>query len=99
MWSSCNVFADCFRQFYKGGEFFCFAGQTGQAVTGMFSFYRASQILFPGETLLEKGRSFTKKFLENKHAKGECHDKWILTKDLDGEVSFQIPSSSEKLPD
>ncbi|KAH8967051.1 hypothetical protein BDL97_03G057700 [Sphagnum fallax] len=85
-----DVSEDCFRQFYKGGEFFCFAGQTGQAVTGMFNFYRASQILFPGETLLEKGRSFTKTFLENKHAKGECHDKWILTKDLDGEVDYAL---------
>jgi hypothetical protein len=99
MWSSCNVFTDYYRQFYKDGEFFCMAGQTSQAVTGIFNFYRASQTLFPGETLLEKGRSFAKIFLENKRAKGECYDKWILTKDLDGEVSFHIPSSSEKLKD
>jgi hypothetical protein len=69
------------------------------AVTGIFNFYRASQTLFLGETLLEKGRSFAKIFLENKHAKGECYDKWILTKDLNGEVSFHIPSSSKKLKD
>jgi ent-copalyl diphosphate synthase len=85
-----DVSEDCFREFYKDGEFFCMPGQTSQAVTGIFNFYRASQTLFPGETLLEKGRSFAKIFLENKHAKGECYDKWILTKDLDGEVEHAL---------
>ncbi|CAK9269813.1 unnamed protein product [Sphagnum jensenii] len=85
-----DVSEDCFREFYKDGEFFCMAGQTSQAVTGIFNFYRASQTLFPGETLLEKGRSFAKIFLENKHAKGECYDKWMLTKDLDGEVEHAL---------
>ncbi|KAH8966273.1 hypothetical protein BDL97_03G016600 [Sphagnum fallax] len=85
-----DVSEDCFREFYKDGEFFCMAGQTSQAVTGIFNFYRASQTLFPGETLLEKGRSFAKIFLENKHAKGECYDKWILTKDFDGEVEHAL---------
>ncbi|CAK9251796.1 unnamed protein product, partial [Sphagnum jensenii] len=85
-----DVSEDCFREFYKDGEFFCMAGQTSQAVTSIFNFYRASQTLFPGETLLEKGRSFAKIFLENKHAKGECYDKWILTKDFDGEVEHAL---------
>lgn len=81
-----DVKEDCFRQFYKDGEFFCFAGQSGQAVTGMFNLNRASQMLFPGESLLNKARTFTRNFLKVKHERQECFDKWILTKDLAGEV-------------
>ncbi|KAG0622099.1 hypothetical protein M758_3G072200 [Ceratodon purpureus] len=85
-----DVKEDCFRQFYKDGEFFCFAGQSGQAVTGMFNLSRASQTLFPGESLLNKARTFTRDFLKGKHERQECFDKWILTKDLAGEVEYAL---------
>lgn len=85
-----DVQEDCFRQFYKDGEFFCFAGQSGQAVTGMFNLSRASQTLFPGESLLKKARTFTRTFLKGKHERQECFDKWIVTKDLAGEVEYAL---------
>nr|UPQ49787.1 isoabienol synthase [Pulvigera lyellii] len=85
-----DVKEDCFRQFYKDGEFFCFAGQSGQAVTGMFNLGRAAQTMFPGESLLNKARTFTRQFLQSKYEKNECHDKWIITKDLAGEVEYAL---------
>ncbi|KAL3677462.1 hypothetical protein R1sor_027410 [Riccia sorocarpa] len=86
-----DVRADVFRQFRgENGEFFCFPGQSGQAVTGMFNLYRASQTGFPGETILEEAFHFTRAFLEEKLARGECHDKWIITKDLEGEVAYAL---------
>ncbi|KAL3677963.1 hypothetical protein R1sor_020919 [Riccia sorocarpa] len=55
-----DVRADVFRQFRgENGEFFCFTGQSGQAVTGMFNLYRASQTRFPGETILDEAFHFT----------------------------------------
>jgi hypothetical protein len=93
----------CFHRLFpailQGWRVFLHDWANKPSLTDIFDFYRASQTLFPGETLLEKGRSFAKIFLGNKHAKGKCYDKWILTKDLHGEVSFHIRSSSEKLKD
>ncbi|KAL6990471.1 Gly-Xaa carboxypeptidase [Sarracenia purpurea var. burkii] len=80
------VSADVFRHFKKGDDFICFAGQSTQAVTGMFNLYRASQVLFPGEKILEDAKKFSSKFLREKQANNELLDKWIITKDLPGEV-------------
>ncbi|GFZ13625.1 terpenoid cyclases/Protein prenyltransferases superfamily protein [Actinidia rufa] len=85
-----QVSADVFRHFEKGGEFFCFVGQSTQAVTGMFNLYRASQILFPGEKILEDAKKFSSKFLREKRACNELLDKWIITKDLPGEVGYAL---------
>ena len=78
--------ADVFQHFEKGGEFFCFAGQSTQAVTGMYNLYRASQVLFPGEKILENAKQFSSNFLREKQAANELFDKWIIMKDLPGEV-------------
>ncbi|XP_019053166.1 PREDICTED: ent-copalyl diphosphate synthase, chloroplastic [Nelumbo nucifera] len=85
-----DVSADSFRQFEKGGEFFCFAGQSNQAVTGIFNLYRASQVLFPGEKILEDAKTFSFRFLKEKLAANQLLDKWIITKDLPGEVGHAV---------
>ncbi|KAL5580006.1 hypothetical protein UlMin_012448 [Ulmus minor] len=83
------VSPDVFRHFKKGDEFVCFAGQSTQAVTGMFNLYRASQVLFPGEKILEDTKDFSHKFLSQKHS-SDLLDKWIITKDLPGEVGYAL---------
>ncbi|KAK3019599.1 hypothetical protein RJ639_005018 [Escallonia herrerae] len=80
-----EVSADVFRHFKFGGESFCIAGQSNQAVTGMYNLYRASQVLFPGDDILEDAKKFSSKFLREKQATNELLDKWIITKDLPGE--------------
>ncbi|XP_068652778.1 ent-copalyl diphosphate synthase 1-like [Aristolochia californica] len=85
-----EVYADAFRNFKKGGEFVCFAGQSNQAVTGLFNLYRASQVSFPGEKILEDARTFSYKFLREKQASGQLVDKWIIAKDLPGEVGYAL---------
>ena len=79
---------DVFRHFGKGGEFFCFVGQSNQAVTGLFNLYRASQVQFPGDKILEDAKRFSSKFLREKQTDDELLDKWIITKDLPGEVIY-----------
>ena len=81
---------DVFKHFEKSGEFFCFGGQSTQAVTGMYNLYRASQVLFPGEKILEDAKHFSSNFLTEKRAANELWDKWIITKDLPGEVRSNI---------
>ncbi|GAB2213843.1 hypothetical protein Droror1_Dr00018164 [Drosera rotundifolia] len=86
-----DVSADVFKNFKKDGEFFCFAGQSTQAVTGMYNLYRASQLQFPtSENILEEARNFSSKFLRKKQASSEILDKWIIAKDLPGEVEYAL---------
>lgn len=75
-----------FRHFEKDGEFFCLAGQSTQGVTPMYSLYRASQILFPEEKILKDAKKFTSKFLREKQASNKLLDKWVIAKDIPGEV-------------
>jgi hypothetical protein len=79
-----------FQNFRKGDEFFCFLGQSTQAVTGMFNLYRASQVVFPGEKILEDAKQFAFNFLREKQAANELFDKWIIMKDLPSEVYIYI---------
>ena len=68
--------ADAFKQFEKDDGFVCMAGQSSQAVTG----------LHPGENIFEKAKKFCSKFLREKRACNQLDDKWIVSKDLPGEV-------------
>ncbi|KAL0437474.1 UNVERIFIED_CONTAM: Kolavenyl diphosphate synthase TPS5, chloroplastic [Sesamum radiatum] len=85
-----DVSADVFKHFENGGEFFCFVGQSDQAVTGMYNLYRASQVMFPGENILADARNFSTKFLQQKRDSNELIDKWIIAKDLAGEVGYAL---------
>ncbi|KAI8549097.1 hypothetical protein RHMOL_Rhmol06G0000100 [Rhododendron molle] len=85
-----SVSADVFGHFRKGDEFFCFAGQSTQAVTGIYNLYRASHISFPEEKILDDANEFSSKFLREKRACNELLDKWIVTKDLPGEVGYAL---------
>ncbi|KAH6826066.1 Terpenoid cyclases/Protein prenyltransferases superfamily protein [Perilla frutescens var. hirtella] len=85
-----QVSADVFKHFESGGEFFCFKGQSTQAVTGMYNLYRASQLIFPGENILADAALFSAKFLQQKRANNDLLDKWVITKDLPGEVGYAL---------
>nr|UZM18089.1 ent-copalyl diphosphate synthase [Gymnaconitum gymnandrum] len=85
-----DVSPEVFKQFEGHGEFFCFSGQSNQAVTGLFNMYRATQVLFPGETILERAKNFTYEFLRQKQASNKLLDKWIIAKDLPGEVGYAL---------
>ncbi|KAJ0970094.1 hypothetical protein J5N97_022971 [Dioscorea zingiberensis] len=82
--------ADVFHHFEMDGEFFCIIGQSNQAVTGMYNLNRASQIAFPGEEILSRAKNFSYKFLREKQCSGQLVDKWIITKDLQGEVEYVL---------
>ncbi|KAF6162822.1 hypothetical protein GIB67_029091, partial [Kingdonia uniflora] len=85
-----HVSPDVFEHFKKGGEFFCFVGQSNQAITGMFNLYRASQVAFPEENILEEAKTFSYSFLKEKRASNLLFDKWIISKDLPGEVGYSL---------
>ncbi|KAI7755485.1 hypothetical protein M8C21_031659 [Ambrosia artemisiifolia] len=85
-----QITPDVFRQFERDGKFVCFAGQSTQAVTGMFNLYRASQVLYPGEKILEDAKKFSYNYLKEKQSVNELLDKWIIAKDLPSEVGYAL---------
>ncbi|GMH02665.1 hypothetical protein Nepgr_004504 [Nepenthes gracilis] len=85
-----QVSADVFENFKKDGEFLCLAGQSTQSVTVMYNLYRASQLQFPGEEVLEEARSFSSKYLRQKQSSNQLLDKWMIAKDLAGEVKYAL---------
>ncbi|KAF3569017.1 hypothetical protein DY000_02010911 [Brassica cretica] len=56
----------------------------------MFNLYRASQLAFPREEILKNAQEFSSKYLQHKQEKGELLDKWIIMKDLPGEIGFAL---------
>ncbi|KAK4731943.1 hypothetical protein R3W88_024931 [Solanum pinnatisectum] len=85
------VSADVLKNFERSkGEFFCFVGQSSEAVTIMFNLFRASQLMFPEEKILDDAKKFSSKFLQEKRSQNQLIDKWIITKDLPGEVGYAL---------
>ncbi|GKB45625.1 Ent-copalyl diphosphate synthase, chloroplastic-like protein [Tanacetum coccineum] len=82
-----QISTDVFRHFEKDGKFACYAGQLAESLTAMLSVYRASQMLFPGEKILDDANKFSHKFLTDKRSRNELLDKWVISKDLPGEGS------------
>ncbi|PWA50632.1 terpenoid cyclases/protein prenyltransferase alpha-alpha toroid [Artemisia annua] len=56
----------------------------------MLNLYRASQMIFPGEKILNDAKSFSHTFLTEKQSTNELLDRWIITKDLGGEVKYAL---------
>ncbi|PHT58947.1 Ent-copalyl diphosphate synthase, chloroplastic [Capsicum baccatum] len=81
---------DVFKNFESKGKFFSFVGQTSQTMTEMYNLFRASQLIFPEEKILNDAKKFTSNFLQEKQAQNQLLDKWIITKDLPGEVGFAL---------
>ncbi|KAJ7977390.1 Copalyl diphosphate synthase [Quillaja saponaria] len=51
---------------------------------------RASQVMFPEEQILKGAKQFSATFFTEKRAANKLFDKWIITKDLPGEVGFAL---------
>eukprot|EP01018_Ginkgo_biloba_P016370 Gb_31977 [translate_table: standard] len=81
-----DVSPDVFYHFQKDGNFLYSVQQSGQAVRAMLTLYRASQVMFPGESILKEAKAFSKNFLEQRKANSTICDQNIITKDLPGEV-------------
>ncbi|CAA7395410.1 unnamed protein product [Spirodela intermedia] len=85
-----DVSPDVFLHFEKDGEFFCLPGQLTQAITGMYNLNRAAQVSYPGEEILQVAKSFSNEYLRERRALDKLSDKWIITKDLPGEVGYAL---------
>ncbi|XP_044444482.1 syn-copalyl diphosphate synthase-like [Triticum aestivum] len=81
-----------FKKFEKDGEFFCFPRQSSQSVTAIYNTYRAAQVAFPGkkDDVLRRAERYCRTFLQERRASNKLSDKWVIPKDLPGEVGYAL---------
>ncbi|KAL0393920.1 UNVERIFIED_CONTAM: Syn-copalyl diphosphate synthase TPS3, chloroplastic [Sesamum latifolium] len=80
-----NISPNALSKFKKDDEFTCYVGQGFESPSPVFNLYRASQVLFPGETILEQARQFSYNFLRERLQKNQLLDKWLISKHLPDE--------------
>nr|G3CCC0.1 RecName: Full=Copal-8-ol diphosphate hydratase, chloroplastic; AltName: Full=8-hydroxy-copalyl diphosphate synthase; Flags: Precursor [Nicotiana tabacum]CCD33018.1 8-hydroxy-copalyl diphosphate synthase [Nicotiana tabacum] len=85
-----DVSPDALNNFKDGDQFVCFRGEVDGSPTHMFNLYRCSQVLFPGEKILEEAKNFTYNFLQQCLANNRCLDKWVIAKDIPGEIWYAL---------
>ncbi|XBI56219.1 hypothetical protein VPH35_037856 [Triticum aestivum] len=89
-----DVTPSVFKHFEQDDKFFCFSMETETnhaSVTPMYNTYRASQLMFPGDDdVLARAGCYCRAFLKQRHASNKLYDKWIITKDLLGEVEYTL---------
>nr|XP_010324500.1 copal-8-ol diphosphate hydratase, chloroplastic [Solanum lycopersicum] len=85
-----DVSPDVLHKFKDGDEFFCLRGESNKSATVMFNLYRCSQALFPGEIICEEAKNFTYNFLHQYLANNQSKDKWVIAKDIPGEIRYAL---------
>lgn len=61
-----------------------------ESPTPIYNLYRASQVQFPGEKILEEAKEFSYSFLQERLASNKFLDKWVISKNLPDEVTIEI---------
>nr|AZB50380.1 terpene synthase 1 [Mesosphaerum suaveolens] len=88
-----DVDPNVLRKFKEGDRFCCHSGEVAMSTSPTYALYRASQIQFPGEEILDEAFSFTRDYLQDWLARDQVLDKWIVSKDLPDEikVGLEVP--------
>lgn len=81
---------DVLRKFKEGDRFICQRGEVTPSTTAMYALYRASQIRFKGDVVLEEAYDFSRKFLQDWLEGDEHLDKWVISKNLPHEVVAEV---------
>nr|WCR39982.1 terpene synthase class II [Tectona grandis] len=74
------------QNFKKDGKFFCLGGEMSDSPSVTYNLYRASQVRFPGEEILEEAGNFSYKLLQDRLASNQLLDKWVISKNLPDEI-------------
>nr|ADH29869.1 e-beta farnesene synthase [Pinus sylvestris] len=75
------------------GHFFGSTSQFNKNVASMLSLYRASQLAFPGETILDEARDFATKYLREALEKSEIFTAWNNKQNLSQEIQYELENS------
>ncbi|PIN03009.1 Copal-8-ol diphosphate hydratase [Handroanthus impetiginosus] len=85
-----HVDPNVFRNFKNDNKFSCYGGQIIESPSPIYNLYRASQIRFPGEEILEEAEQFAYNFLQEKLERNQVLDKWVISKHLPDEIKIGL---------
>ncbi|KAL7143535.1 hypothetical protein ABFS83_08G197600 [Erythranthe nasuta] len=85
-----DVSSRVFRNFKHENKFSCWGGQMIESPTPIYGLYRASQVRFPGEEILEEANDFTYKFLQDMLATNQVLDRFVISKHLPDEIRIGL---------
>nr|UVC58042.1 CPS10 protein [Isodon rubescens] len=85
-----DVNPNVLSNFKEGNGFYCHSRELTDSTTPMYALYRASQIRFRGEEILEQAYNFSYSFLRKWLANDQSLDKWIISKDLPNEIKVGV---------
>eukprot|EP01018_Ginkgo_biloba_P004093 Gb_39995 [translate_table: standard] len=89
-----NVSPVVFENFKdERGQFVCPPGQANREITSMLSLYRASELAFPGENVMDEARIFTTKYLRG--ALPNISD-WNRNQCLGQEIKYALENPWQK---
>lgn len=61
-----------------------------ESASPIYNLYRAAQLRFPGEEILEEASRFAFNFLQEKIANDEIQEKWVISEHLIDEVNIAM---------
>ncbi|KAK4435739.1 Peregrinol diphosphate synthase TPS1, chloroplastic [Sesamum alatum] len=85
-----DVDPNVLRNFKNDDKFSCYGGQIIESATPIYNLYRAAQVRFPGEKILEEANTFAYNFLQEKLASNQLLDKWVISKHLPDEIRIGL---------
>ncbi|KAH6783659.1 hypothetical protein C2S52_008618 [Perilla frutescens var. hirtella] len=85
-----DVDPNVLRNFKQDDKFSCYGGQMIESASPIYNLYRASQLRFPGEEILEEANKFSYQFLQQKLANNQLLDKWVISKHLPQEIKLGL---------
>ncbi|KAH6757392.1 hypothetical protein C2S52_023458 [Perilla frutescens var. hirtella] len=86
-----DVDPNVLRNFKHDDKFSCLAGPMIESPSPIYNLYRASQIRFPGEDILEEANKFAYQFLQqNLGSNIQIIDKWVISKHLPDEIRLGL---------
>ncbi|XP_040384790.1 syn-copalyl diphosphate synthase-like, partial [Oryza brachyantha] len=85
-----DVSSRAFKYFETDGKFSCYPLQLNCSITATYNLYRAAQVAFPGEDVLQQANSYSRAFLSDRLSSNNLVDKWVIPKDLPGEVEYAL---------
>nr|Q4QSN4.1 RecName: Full=(E)-gamma-bisabolene synthase; Short=PmeTPS3 [Pseudotsuga menziesii]AAX07266.1 (E)-gamma-bisabolene synthase [Pseudotsuga menziesii] len=75
------------------GEFLSSIGQFNKDVASMLNLYRACELAFPGENILDEAKGFTAKYLREALEKTETFSSWNIKRNLSQEIKYALKTS------
>nr|UVC58047.1 CPS2 protein [Isodon rubescens] len=86
-----NIDPNALKHFkQEDGKFSCYGGQMIESASPIYNLYRAAQLRFPGEEILEEATKFAYNFLQEKIANNQIQEKWVISEHLIDEIKLGL---------